>query len=267
MSETESKPEIMYTLVDMSTVEGIAFLVRAPLKNILLWAKIFGMQDKVTKRLDLITTVEQLQFLFWNSTQQPPPDDLETLVVKCAELSTRLPVNETSVEELEAQIPPELLKSAGQKRKEEEIAMGQGGKEVAPKGGKKAAAEKAPKAEKAVKEAKPKREKDPTGRPSAGTATGKVWEICDGLAKANKNVTPTRKEAIAACEAEGINPATAGVQYGAWFRGMERTPAPVVAKPVKEPKAKKDAPADAADTEAEGETEGDEDEDEESDDE
>lgn len=264
----DSEP-VLYALVDVTEEEGFAFVKRAPIAEIVLWGKIFGMEGRVTKRLDLLT-LEQLEWLYWNLTQTPPgvptvvdgesvvvPWDLEVLQDKCEVLSTQVPTDETSAEELRNRIPADVLKTASTKRREEATDMGQGGKEVAQKGKKKgsekAAAEKT---EKAPKEAKPKKEKDPTGRPSTGTATGKVWEIADSLI-GKGDVTPARAVVVAACVEAGINPATAGVQYGAWLKGMQRTPAPKVEKkPAPEKEVEEETEAEGDDeeeTEGEGE--------------
>lgn len=59
------------------------------------------------------------------------------------------------------------------------------------------------------------------GRPAGGGAggggeapvrgaTAKVWEIADGVGKADRNAI------IAACVAQGINPSTAATQYSKW---------------------------------------------------
>ena len=54
-------------------------------------------------------------------------------------------------------------------------------------------------------------------RPSAGTSTGKVWEICDILyAQATDENPITRARVIKAAEAEGVNVSTAATQYGRW---------------------------------------------------
>ena len=54
-------------------------------------------------------------------------------------------------------------------------------------------------------------------RPSAGTATGTVWEICDTLyAQATDENPITRARVIKAAEAEGVNVSTAATQYGRW---------------------------------------------------
>lgn len=54
-------------------------------------------------------------------------------------------------------------------------------------------------------------------RPSAGTSTGKVWEICDTIyAQATDENPITRARVIKAAEAEGVNVSTAATQYGRW---------------------------------------------------
>lgn len=59
--------------------------------------------------------------------------------------------------------------------------------------------------------------KNNVARPGAGTATGKVWEICDVLyARATPENPITRASVIKAAEAEGVNVSTAATQYGRW---------------------------------------------------
>lgn len=156
-----------YTLVDISNLEATNFLVRAPLKQILLWQKIYAQEGKPAKRLDLLSTdLQSLQYLLWNATQQQPGDDLETLVAQCAEAATKLAVDATSEEELNSRL------SQTASTPESEATMAQGSTVAGPleKGaapaGKKAgksdegkAADKAAK-EKAKAEAKAKREQE-----------------------------------------------------------------------------------------------------------
>ncbi len=52
-------------------------------------------------------------------------------------------------------------------------------------------------------------------------ATGRVWEIADNLIdlymdKTNIDLKELRRKVIAACEAEGLNPGTAGTQFAKW---------------------------------------------------
>lgn len=256
----EDAPE-QFALVDVTTLDGVTFVKRAPLENILLWGKVLGMDGRQTKRLDLITDIEQLQYLYWNTTQLPPSEYFDTLKSECAKLATNVPIDLTSVEDLRSRIPAELLNSIDASIKE--IQMGQGSVtegtiEKGKKGGKKAAKEAAVAAEAgngtqaaAAKEVAPKKEKDPTGRPGEGTSTRKVWDIADSLAlQSGNNTTPTRKAVIDAAVAAGVNKATAGVQYGAWFKGMNRAPAPEPPKPAAPPAEAATAAAGAETTKA-----------------
>lgn len=242
-SGSETAPSL-YVLVDASTgLEGLCFLKRAPLVQMLVWQKIYELEGKKTLQLDHLKT-DELQYLYWNSTKTPPADDHATLVKACGELAQQLELDETPEEALRSRLP-----AIGSGPNQKENVMGQG---AATEGAlEKGATKKSKKAKAAegadgaaapaeTKEAKPKREKDPTGRPSEGTATRKVWDIADKLAADNGNVTPTRKSVIEKAVAEGVNKATAGVQYGAWFKGMKRTPAP---EPEPAPAAAPAAPA------------------------
>lgn len=58
----------------------------------------------------------------------------------------------------------------------------------------------------------------PSTRPKPGTVTGRVWDIADEVAAAMPNADhkAQRAEIIRRAVAEGINPATAQVQYGKW---------------------------------------------------
>lgn len=83
---------------------------------------------------------------------------------------------------------------------------------------------KAPKKEKAPAVDKPKREtQNGVPRPGKGTTTGKVWDISDALTKKRSGKPALRKDVLAACEDEKINPATAATQYGRWrkFNGHQ----------------------------------------------
>ena len=59
-------------------------------------------------------------------------------------------------------------------------------------------------------------------RPKAGTATGKVWDIADSVfnaypeASGDINKKEFKKYIIEQCVAQGINQATAQVQFGKW---------------------------------------------------
>lgn len=54
-------------------------------------------------------------------------------------------------------------------------------------------------------------------RPTAGTITGRVWELADALHEALGR-PPSRREVMAKGATEGINEATLSTQYGHWRR-------------------------------------------------
>ena len=82
----------------------------------------------------------------------------------------------------------------------------------------------------------PKIEQNGVTRPSAESATGKVWAVADSLSQA-AGKPAGRAEVLKAAEAAGLNTTTAATQYGRWckFNGV-----------VKAPAEKKEAPAAAA---------------------
>lgn len=69
----------------------------------------------------------------------------------------------------------------------------------------------------AAKVDKPKREvQNSVPRPGKDTVTGRVWTISDALTKKLKGKPAPRKDVLASCADEKINPATAATQYGRW---------------------------------------------------
>lgn len=103
MSEVEERK--LFTLVAVDLDHGIRFLKRAHLREVLVWAKIFRSVDGlITQSLDLIRDVQILQQLYCNSTGYAPSDDAETLRRECAELSTKLTVDNTPASILKRRI-------------------------------------------------------------------------------------------------------------------------------------------------------------------
>ncbi len=99
-----------------------------------------------------------------------------------------------------------------------------------------------------------KDQKNDVTRPSADTATGKVWAICDVIyAGATEDNPITRARVIKTAEADGINVSTAATQYGRWrkYMGLGKETAKAVVdgeaatKKAKTPKATKTAKAEA----------------------
>lgn len=80
--------------------------------------------------------------------------------------------------------------------------------------------------------------KNGISRPSAGTMTGKVWEISDKISGSTKK--PATREAVLIETGKAkINPSTAATQYGKWrkYNGLAK---PVTVKAKTETKAKEE---------------------------
>lgn len=106
-----------------------------------------------------------------------------------------------------------------------------------------------PKKEKPVKEPKPERIKqNGVTRPSAGTQTGKVWEIADKISSTH-NRPANRAEVTEAGKAAGINESTITTQFGQWrrFYGIKKENTPAAPKE-KKGKAKGGEVANPTDT-------------------
>ena len=108
----ESKPKKLFGLVDTSQgKEGLAILLVAPIEEVTLWGQLFKLQGKANKRMNLLK-LEQLQYLYWNTTQTAPANVkntpeaelLEVVQGQCEALLGRLTVDTTSTEELRERI-------------------------------------------------------------------------------------------------------------------------------------------------------------------
>ena len=84
----------------------------------------------------------------------------------------------------------------------------------------------------AVAEAPKRPTQNGVSRPSAGTATGRVWEIADSLSE-SKGAPADRADVVKAAEAEGLNSATISTQWGRWrkFHGLAGVRAAKTAEP------------------------------------
>jgi hypothetical protein len=58
---------------------------------------------------------------------------------------------------------------------------------------------------------------DGIARPKSGSTTGKVWDICDELAKSVQDKKQLKMLALEVARKEGINDSTLSVQFGKWF--------------------------------------------------
>jgi len=193
--------EALYMLIDYTSVESTAVLKVAPLRQIQLWGAIYNargrmvMAPPVAARSFAKFDGGTLQYLYWNLCGEVPPDmnDYQHLVQRCLEKLNALPVDDST----EAWLEAELAK-------------------LDPTGTSAASGEDAPVKVKAKREASG----EAPNRPGGETTTGKVWRIADEL-MASSGAIPNRKEVVAACEKEGINPSTASTQYGKWVKGSK----------------------------------------------
>ncbi len=177
------EPLIKYMVIDYSQVDKTALLKVAQLREAQLWGQLFEAEGRrVMAPLLAAKSFAKfdggtLQYLYWNTLHQTPPDDYHLLVEKCLAAINSMPIDMTSVEELEARV--------ASIQRVEDTAVQPDKKPVAP-----------------------------SVRPAGTTTTGRVWTIATSLIVGN--VLPDRKAVVAACEKEGINPSTASTQYGKW---------------------------------------------------
>ena len=183
-----------YMLIDVTTVEETKILLISDIRRIVL----HGYLQKYHGRVVIgppaggsgfsKLSKEQLQYLYWNHTGNPPLEDYAALLQACLELVWKLPMDETSQEALTAKVRslcPEALDGAA----------------VIPIKDRGAAA--------AVTQG------EAPSRPKAKSTTGAVWEIADKL-YSELGGLPDRKKVLAFCESAGINAATASTQYSKW---------------------------------------------------
>lgn len=185
-----------YMLIDVTTVEGTRVMTVAHLRTV----QLLGQLAQAEGRKVIAPPVEgrglakierfPLQYLFWNLTQRTPPDDYGELCKQTLVAIDALPLDATSIEDLErrvAAIAPPQQESAKQENGE----------------------------------SKPARQV--SERPKGTSVTGRVWEIADeclaktGLTAAQvSDWKPIRAAIMTACEAEGIHSATGATQYSKW---------------------------------------------------
>jgi hypothetical protein len=135
--------------------------------------------------------VEQLQYLYWNTMQLPPPAEYADLVKAMQAAAELLPVDATPVETLEREVARLYPDEPGQR---------------------------------SDKPKEPRAPGEPHERPKGTSTTGRVWEVADAQFAAlspandatNADWKAIRTAIVAACEAEGINKATAATQYSKW---------------------------------------------------
>lgn len=82
---------------------------------------------------------------------------------------------------------------------------------------KKAAAKKAPAKKAESKRPVAKDKKNGISRPRPDTVSGKIWKVADEISKKMQKPAP-RKDVLAECAKDELNPATVATQYGRWCK-------------------------------------------------
>jgi len=191
-----------YMVINVTTLEATMVLTVADSVRAALWGRIYKAKgsDVIGPPLEgrgfSKLTLEQLQYLYWNLTQQPPSGEFAELVQKLVEVVKTIKEDDTPIATLEAEVkqlyPDDSLTPA------------------------------APKAEKKVRE--PRVPGEAPERPKATSTTGLVWELADqqfGILHPSGDASTAdwkfiRAGVMDACETEGINSATAATQYSKW---------------------------------------------------
>jgi len=177
-----------YLLLDVTTPETRLLLVAKDMASVVLcgrMAKAKGLkviapplEGRAFAKLELLP----LQYLYWNTFREAPSDNYATLVADCKRMFEAIPVDGTSLRELEAEVArlcPDTPATTASTAKQ------------------------------------PKADGGSPSTPKSGSITGRVWAIADTLWQSS-GVMPDRKAVMAACEAKDINPSTASTQYGKW---------------------------------------------------
>lgn len=177
----------LYMLIDRTTLENTAILKVAPMKEIIEWSKLFAAEGRkligppIEGRGFSKLSAEELQYLYWNTVQQPPPESYKELIELCLTAIQHIAPDKTPLKQLEAQVAYLEEQTVAQENPDKPI---------------------------------PKAVSDPASRPKDGSATGRVWAIADELSFGG--AMASRKAVVDECIRKGINAATASTQYGKW---------------------------------------------------
>jgi len=177
--------------------EGLSLLKATPtIPQALYWAEILIPKNDFTIRAIAersfgMYTEEELKYFYLNTSGRKiaPTMMHGALVQGLIDLCGELPVDNTSVDDLKAQLGRPLPKVST--------------KPVPT----------------TKREVQATRSAAKLNRPKEGTATGKVWSIADSFK--TSEAIPDKKAVVAACVEQGINPSTAAVQFSKWKRFIE----------------------------------------------
>lgn len=179
-------------LIDVTTVENTRVLRVGDMERVQLHGRLYMAQGKKViappvegrgfSKLDKLP----LQYLYWNTVGEAPPEDYGQLVSKCLTVIRELPICEDHLPTLHEQ------------------ADGLGTQ---------------PNPNPVTATAQPV-----VKPPGKRTTTGVIWDICDECLEDicdgafPQDTKELRAEVVNRCTAEGFNPSTISVQYSAWKR-------------------------------------------------
>ena len=192
--------QVKYMVLDITSNEQARIVAIAPLKEAQLIGKIMQAQGRAVIAPPLegrgFSKLEplMLQYLFWNTTQTPPPTVYADLMKAMQAAAEALPVDETPLHELEKTVrdlyPDEKQSSDGKTEPKQPKAPG-----------------------------------TPAERPTGTSTTGRVWELADAEYALHLHKMPDggaidwkalRDAIMTSCINGGINKATAATQYSKW---------------------------------------------------
>jgi len=179
-----------YMLIDTTTIEQTKVVAVSGLREVQLIGRILQAEGRTVMAPPLLgrgfAKLERLplQYLFWNTCNQKPPEDYGELIRICMQTIDEMPVVTETAEQLEARC--------------RELGLDLNSSRTESTGGSRSAGT-----------------SGPVERPKGESTTGKVWAIADKLF-AEHNGMPPRDKIMAACTEAGINPATAATQYSKW---------------------------------------------------
>ena len=193
----ERMSTMKYMLIDLTTVELTKVVLVADLHRVQAWGKIYKAEGKNLiappvegrgfSKLDKLP----LQYLYWNTCGETPPEEYADLIRNCMAKISSMPEDKTDIRELESRL-------------RELYPDGELGLPAAPKA------------------SKPRSPAEPGIRPKATSTTGLVWELCDQALTGFEfkgdmtDWKAVRAKANELATENGIVAGTFGVQYGKW---------------------------------------------------
>ena len=183
-----------YMLIDTTSVEQTKVVAVSGLREIQLIGRILQAEGRTVMAPPLLgrgfAKIDKLplQYLFWNTCQEKPPEDYGELIRICMQTIDTMPVVTETIAQLESRC--------------KELGLDLNSSKTEATG------------------AKVSTSSGPVERPKGESTTGKVWAIADRLFTEH-NGMPPRDKIMAACTEAGINPATAATQYSKWKKTKE----------------------------------------------